>query len=251
MSDVPEKKPTLILLHAAGRGGRSWHAVAPLLADAFTVLTPDLPGFNDAPGPFTVAAAVRHIAELANTQPSPVRLCGLSLGASVALAVAAEHPDLADRVVASAPAIHGARHPRTVALYRRAPGWAVRRLTDMPGRAAWLSFVDEIAAIDLTDDLPKITAKTLVLCGSRDRANLPEAKLASDAIPNGAFYLVPHVGHAWPVTQPKLFATVVRPFLTAPRGDTAPQGETAPLGVQLGDVATSDRPGEPRPRTSA
>ena len=29
------------------------------------------------------------------------------------------------------------------------------------------------------------------------------------------FYLVPHVGHTWAVTQPKLFATVIRPFLTA------------------------------------
>jgi 3-oxoadipate enol-lactonase len=235
MSTVAETKPTLILLHAAGRGGRSWNGVAPLLADVFTVLTPDLPGFNDAPGPFTMATAVRQIAELAGAQQRPVRLCGLSLGASVALAVAAEHPDLADRVVASAPAIDGARHPRTVAVYRRAPGWAVRRLTDLPGRAAWLSFVDEIAAIDLGADLPKITAKTLVLCGGRDRANLPEARLAGDAVPNGHFYLVPHVGHAWAVMQPKLFATVVRPFLTAPRDG----------------AAMSERPGERPPRTSA
>jgi pimeloyl-ACP methyl ester carboxylesterase len=158
MSDAPEAKPTLILLHAAGRGGRSWHGVASLLADAFTVLTPDLPGFNDAPGPFTMAAAVQQIAELASAQQPPVRLCGLSLGASVALAVAAEYPDLADRVVASAPAIDGSRHPRAVAVYRRAPGWAVRRFTDLPGRAAWLSFVDEIAAVDLREDLSTITA---------------------------------------------------------------------------------------------
>jgi pimeloyl-ACP methyl ester carboxylesterase len=215
MSDGPETKPTLILLHAAGRGGRSWRRLTPLLTDAFTVLTPDLPGFNDAPGPFTMAAAVDAIAELAALQERPVRLCGLSLGASVALAVAAAHPDLADRVVASAPAVDGARHPQVTALYRRAPGWAIRRLTDLPGRDAWLSFVDEIAALDLVDALPKISAKTLVLCGSRDRANLAEAKLAGQAIPNGSFYLVPHVGHTWAVTQPTLFATVIRPFLAA------------------------------------
>jgi pimeloyl-ACP methyl ester carboxylesterase len=190
-----------------------------LLTDAFTVLTPDLPGFNDAPGPFTMAAAVDAIAELADAYPPPVRLCGLSLGASVALAVAAAHPDVADRVVVSAPAIDGARHPRVTAAYRRAPGWAVRRLTDLPGRAAWLSLVDEIAALDLVDDLPRIAARTLVLCGSRDRANLAEAKLAGQAIPNGTLYLVPHVGHTWPVTQPKLFATVIRAFLTASIGD--------------------------------
>jgi 3-oxoadipate enol-lactonase len=219
MSDVPETKPTLILLHAAGQGGRSWQRLTPLLTDAFTVLAPDLPGFNHEPGPFTMAAAVDAVAKLAAAQDRPVRLCGLSLGASVALAVAAAHPDLADRVVASAPAVDGARHPRATALYRRAPGWAVRRLTDLPDRAAWLSFVDSIATLDLVDDLPKVSARTLVLCGSRDRANLAEAKLAGQAIPNGTFYLVPHVGHAWAVTQPKLFATVIRPFLTASGGE--------------------------------
>jgi 3-oxoadipate enol-lactonase len=219
MSDVPATKPTLILLHAAGRGGRSWRGLTPLLTDAFTVLTPDLPGFNDAPGPFTMAAAVDAIAELADACPPPVRLCGLSLGASVALAVAAAHPDVADRVVASAPTIDGARHPRVTAAYRRAPGWAVRRLTDLPDRAAWLSLVDEIAVLDLVDDLRRIAARTLVLCGSRDRANLAEARLAGQTIPNGTFYLVPHVGHTWPVTQPKLFAPVIRAFLTASVGD--------------------------------
>jgi 3-oxoadipate enol-lactonase len=227
MPDVPDPKPTLILLHAAGQGGRSWQRLTPLLSDAFTVLTPDLPGFNDAPGPFTMAAAVEAVAGLAAGQEPPVRLCGLSLGASVALAVAAAHPDVADRVVASAPAIDGSRHRRMTALYRRAPGWAVRGLTDLPGRAAWLSFVDEIAALNLVDDLPTIAARTLVLCGSRDRANLAEAKLAGQAIPDGTFYLVPHVGHTWPVTQPRLFATVVRPFLTAFMPDAAAVDEAA------------------------
>ena len=215
-----EPKPTLILLHAAGQGGRCWQRLAPLLTDTFTVLTPDLPGFNDAPGPFTMAAAVDAVAELAIAHERPVRLCGLSLGASVALAVGAAHPDLADRIVASAPAVDGARHPRVTALYRRAPGWAVRRLTDLSGRPAWLSLVDEIATLDLVDELPKISARTLVLCGGRDRANRAEAELAGQAIPNGTFYLVPHVGHAWAVTQPKLFATVIRPFLTADLADT-------------------------------
>ena len=79
MSDLRETKPTLILLHAAGRGGRSWQRLTPLLSDAFTVLTPDLPGFNQAPGPFTLAAAVDAVAELAAAQTRPVRLCGLSL----------------------------------------------------------------------------------------------------------------------------------------------------------------------------
>src|SRR5215470_586681 len=117
MPEVERSKPTLILLHAAGRGGRSWRGVAPLLGDAFNVLTPDLPGFAGAPGPFSMGSAIRTVAELAAPH-APVRMCGLSLGASVGLATAAKHPDLVDRLVLSAPAIVSAGHERVIRWYR-------------------------------------------------------------------------------------------------------------------------------------
>jgi pimeloyl-ACP methyl ester carboxylesterase len=215
MGDGAGTKPTLILVHAAGRGGRSWRGVVPLLADEFDVLTPDLPGFAGAPGPFRMADAVASIADLAATHRPPVLLCGLSLGASVAAVVAANHPELVDRAVLSAPAIRTSDHDTAVRWYRRAPGWAVRAVTDLPDRAAWVALIDAMVAIDLTETLPRISAPTLVLCGGRDKANLAEAELAGRTIPRGSFALVPHVGHAWPVTRPSLFATVVRPFLTA------------------------------------
>jgi pimeloyl-ACP methyl ester carboxylesterase len=220
MGDGAGTKPTLILVHAAGRGGRSWRGLVPLLADDFDVLTPDLPGFAGAPGPFRMADAAASIADLAAAHRPPVLLCGLSLGASVVAVVAANHPELVDRVVMSAPAIRSADHDAAVRWYRRAPGWVVRAVTDLPDRAAWLALIDAMVATDLTETLPRISAPTLVLCGGRDKENLADAELAGRAIPRGRFVLVPHLGHTWPVTRPRLFATVVRPFLTA----SAPAG---------------------------
>ncbi|HEU0239427.1 MAG TPA: alpha/beta fold hydrolase [Micromonosporaceae bacterium] len=216
MAATADRKPTLILLHPAGRGGRTWHKVAPLFTDAFEVLTPDLPGFAGRPGPFRMSTATREIAELAAAHNPPVALVGLSLGGSVAASVAAEHPHVVSRLAMSAPAIRSTGHERVIRWYRRVPGWLVRRVTDLPDRAAWLALVDELVATDLTDTLPRISAPTLVLCGSRDTANLADAHLAADTIANARFLLVPHMGHAWPVTQPRLFAKVVTPFLTMP-----------------------------------
>jgi 3-oxoadipate enol-lactonase len=211
-------KPTLVLVHAAGRGGRSWRGAQDRLSDAFEVHAPDLPGFAAAAGtPFTMAAAVRAISELAGAHRPPVRLVGLSLGASVAIAVVAAHPDLVDRLVLCAPAVRPADRPRTMAVYRRAPGWLIRWVTDLPGRSAWLALIDELATIDLTDVVRAVTVPTLVLCGRRDRENLADARFTADAIAGARLVVVPHVGHVWPVTQPKLFDAVVRPFLTASR----------------------------------
>ncbi|HEY7177503.1 MAG TPA: alpha/beta hydrolase [Micromonosporaceae bacterium] len=215
MSATADRKPTLILVHAAGRGGRSWRAVAPLLSDAFEVLTPDLPGFAGAPGPFRMSDAALAIAQLAADHRPPVALCGLSLGGSVAAMVAADRPELVSRLVMSAPGVSAVGHERVTRWYRRMPGWLVRRVTDLPDRAAWLAMVDEIVAMDLAEPLSRVAAPTLVLCGSRDRSNLREARFAAERVANGRFLLIPHVGHAWPVTQSRLFATVVRPFLTA------------------------------------
>jgi len=216
MPPTANRKPTLILLHPAGRGGRTWHKVAPLFSDAFGVLTPDLPGFAGRPGPFRMSSATRAIAELAAAHEPPVALVGLSLGGSVAASVAAEHPHLVGRLVMSAPAVRSTGHERVIRWYRRAPGWLVRRVTDLPDRAAWLALVDELVATDLTETLPRISAPTLVLCGSRDTANLPDAHLAADTIVNARLLQVPHMGHSWPVTQPRLFAKIITPFLTVP-----------------------------------
>jgi 3-oxoadipate enol-lactonase len=53
--------------------------------------------------------------------------------------------------------------------------------------------------------LPEIAVPTLVLCGSRDRVNLPAARLLQAHIPGASLYIVPDAGHVWNLEQPDLF----------------------------------------------
>lgn len=219
VSGVSDQRPlpTLILIHAAGPAGRTWrNNVGPLSAH-FRVLTPDLPGFgtDTASGTaFTFAGAVEAIAELARDAGSRVHLCGLSLGAMVAALVAADHPDLVDRLVLSGIALTpAATEPRTIRRYRRAPGFAIRMFTDVPDRARWLAMIDEIEPCDLRPALARIAARTLVVCGRRDRKNLADSRIAADLIPDALYFEVPHVGHSWPVFAPKPFNAIVDGFL--------------------------------------
>jgi magnesium chelatase accessory protein len=80
--------PVLFLLHGTGAATHSWRGLAPLLADRFTIVAPDLPGhgFTDMPprDGLSLAGMARDIGELLRTlSVSPVMVVGHSAGAAI------------------------------------------------------------------------------------------------------------------------------------------------------------------------
>jgi magnesium chelatase accessory protein len=82
--------PPLLLLHGTAGATHSWRALAPLLADRFTVVAPDLPGhgFTETPSGARMslpgmAAGVRSLLQVLEIGPALV--AGHSAGAAVAL----------------------------------------------------------------------------------------------------------------------------------------------------------------------
>lgn len=206
--------PTLILLHGGGAASRMWKRQFSVLGSRFHLIAPDLPGFGRSPGPVSIDGSVRAVAELVDRH-GPVDLCGHSLGAFVAARVAAERPEGVRRLILCGanirPADSGQRQMR---FFRSRRGWwLMKAVADLPNRAVLLAMVDEAEAADLTGVLPRIQAPTLVLCGRRDRECLPDVRPMADAIPNATAVVVPHTGHSMPVTQARVFGTIVSGFL--------------------------------------
>ena len=88
--------PHLVLVHGSPGEGRAWNRVAPLLADRFHVLTPDLPGYGRS-SPLAGAAAgtaamAEGITRLIESLDGPILLGGHSYGGNVALHVMARAP---------------------------------------------------------------------------------------------------------------------------------------------------------------
>jgi 3-oxoadipate enol-lactonase len=206
-------RPALVLLHGSGQAGRMWRRQLDALSDRFHVIAPDLPGFGRSPGPFTMAGAVAGVARLA-TEHAPAHLCGLSMGTLVAAGVAAERPELVNRLVLAGPVIAPARSgPHLLRRYRRWPGALVRVISDVHGRPGWLAMLDELESTDVTAQLPQISAPTLALCGARDRAALPDAHAVAAAVPGARLAVVPHAGHLLPGSAPKAFHAILGGFL--------------------------------------
>jgi 3-oxoadipate enol-lactonase len=216
-----------------------WEPQFAPFAERYHVLAPQLigPGGSLGDAPFTLSAAAAAVAALVRTHGAlPVHLCGLSLGAMVALQVYQQDPD----IVASLALSGGQVHPNPLLMgVQRVIMAAIpeRQFTDsMPtffkeryptlvevaqaegkriGKRGIIQVTHEVGRADYRRLLPNITVPTLVMCGSRDRVNLPASKYMKTRVPQASLYVVPDAGHEWNLEQPDVFTQTLLTFWQA------------------------------------
>lgn len=144
-----QRGPTLLLIHGATGYGGAWSVLADGFADDYRLLAPDLRGHGDSDQPPTGYTARCYAQDLVGLlrelQLDEVAVAGSSLGGNVALTLAAEHPELVDRLVLLDPAcaMPPARIESGLAQLRQAPRVfpspqaAVALQRALPGRQRW------------------------------------------------------------------------------------------------------------------
>lgn len=95
--------PTLLLLHDVFADHRAWRRVVPKLAERFRVIVPDLPGFGASEKPTRYAFTREAFADtlcdlLAGVGGHRAHVAGHAFGGVVALTLAADHPEIVDRL---------------------------------------------------------------------------------------------------------------------------------------------------------
>jgi 3-oxoadipate enol-lactonase len=206
---------TLVLLHGVGTGPGAWK---PQL-EALDAVAPDLvPTYRHG-----LEAAVDEVAGI--VEPDDV-LCGLSLGALVALHVArrVEVGRLIvcagfDRLPASL-----RRRTRAIALAARVVprGFLHRQLVaELPEehRAEALAEIEPLRPAELSRlmweaagsivDPGTITIPVTVACGERDRANLPLSRALAERLPKARLEIVPEAGHVANLDNPGAFSPLL------------------------------------------
>ena len=213
----------LILLHGIGTGPGAWAPQVQALSEDREVLAPNLvPAYRHG-----LEAAVEEVGRIASAHRT-VTLCGLSMGALVAMRVAAERAADDDTLVVCAgferlpPRIR--RRVRGVAAISRflPQGFLHRQLVaelPEPHRARALDEIAPLRARELSRlmweaagfelDPGSIVARTLVLCGERDEANLPLAQALAQRAPNATLALVPDAGHVANLDNPEGFSALL------------------------------------------
>jgi pimeloyl-ACP methyl ester carboxylesterase len=99
----------VLFVHGLGGESLDWIDVAAQLSDIADCYALDLPGFAHSPpsqdGDLSLDGLASTVAEVARTITRPVHLVGNSLGGTVAVRVAAEHPELVASLTLVAPAL--------------------------------------------------------------------------------------------------------------------------------------------------
>jgi pimeloyl-ACP methyl ester carboxylesterase len=252
----------LLLLHHFYGNVRTWRRLMHELADDARLIAFDRPGFGWTERP-TAPEVRRHAYTRATASALALGLLdhlgidravvvGASAGGTLALRLAAEHPDRVAGLVLLAPAVGGDVGPPASLrpFLRTAPARAVgSRIVRRAARAIdharvgnrWadptLVTDDDVAAYaaaltaprwstglwdamtaedppDLWRRLAGITAPALVLAGDQDRVVHPRwARRAADLLPNSRFRLLEHTGHTPHEERPDLVAAAIRDFL--------------------------------------
>jgi 3-oxoadipate enol-lactonase len=234
----------VVLIHGFSFDLSMWDPQVAALAARYRVIRYDLRGFGRSGAP---AAGRDHVADLLTLLDAltidRVQLVGLSLGANIALAAAAFHPDRVRRLVLASPGLPGhqwstPRPPDEAAYVARREGveaakryWlsheifrsaraqpqARRRLAEMVGRFPAHQWAEGPAAAplpSLTGYLSTVRAPALILNGALDVPGYREiATVLHSEIPNAEHHELPDAGHLLNLERPAEFNAHLLRFL--------------------------------------
>jgi pimeloyl-ACP methyl ester carboxylesterase len=210
----PVNAPALVLLTGVRGDPAQWESTREPLARAFRLLTPSLPVTGPSTAPFVLEDAAAAVAAALDTASLPsAAVCGIGLGAMVALRLAAAQPArvshlaLVTRQVAVSPLLMSL--PAVV--LKLLPATAVARLG--AGQPQILSLLDQVRPVDAVPLASRVTVPSTVLCGARDRINRRASERLAQALPQGRLQLIPRAGPAWPTQSPQLLADALTDVL--------------------------------------
>jgi 3-oxoadipate enol-lactonase len=203
----------LILLPGVGSGPEAWQPQVEAFGAQREVLTPRL----RLDGEFTVEREAERLWQ--ELPEEPLELCGISLGALVALQMALVHPDRVERLALCA---GFARLPLRGRLLVTVVGGAAalvpaRLRGELGGleRRAVRAVFRAGRRFDVSGGLARVTMPALVLVGDRDRANAPLSEALAASLPNARLAVVPCAGHEANVDAPAAFNAALGAFLDA------------------------------------
>jgi len=200
-----------ILIHGLGQSFSSWDKTISCMGEKFHADCPDVTRLLDGKEP-TYNNLYRAFFEYCQEAAEPVCLCGLSMGAILALNYALDQPEKVQSMI-----LIGAQYkiPKGLlrlqnTIFRFLPQASFQKLGF--SKNSFIQLSKSFITLDFSNRIADIRCDTLILCGEKDKANKKAARELTDHIPEAEFRTVKGAGHEVNVDAPEALASILIEF---------------------------------------
>jgi pimeloyl-ACP methyl ester carboxylesterase len=202
---------THIFLHGLGQDSSSWDKTASCLTDSFPVDCPDLfalLGSNEKDYQNLYTAFSNYC----NSKNAPLHLCGLSLGGVLALDYSINNPDKVKSLVLIASQY---KMPKNLLklqniLFRFMPESAFKSMG--LSKKEVINLTKSMMDLDFNGKLCVISCPVMLICGSKDKANIKASKELESRLSGAILNIVDNTGHEVNKDAPENLAMLLSKF---------------------------------------
>ena len=195
-----------VLLHGLGQTAQDWKEVVRQLSTS-RVECPEL--FSATGDEISYFRILANLERQYSNVTEPLRICGLSLGALLALDFAIRHEDKVASLV-----LIGAQYKVPTFLidfqnflFRCMPS----KNFDSMGlsKSDTIKLSHSMRSLDFTSRLKRVTCPVTTLCGETDSANIKASKKLDGLLPYATLQIVPGAGHEINKDAPEAIAAIL------------------------------------------
>lgn len=195
-----------ILLHGLGQTAQDWKKVVCQLSSS-NVECPEL--FSSMENEISYPQILGDLERRYSNAKEPLRICGLSLGALLAIDFAIRHGDKVASLV-----LIGTQYKVPSLLidfqnliFRCMPNKAFESMG--LSKSNTIKLAHSMRSLDFTAQLSGILCPVNILCGEKDSANLKASKKLNEILPKATLQIVPGAGHEINKDAPEAIAAIL------------------------------------------
>ena len=199
----------LVFLHGLGQDAHSWQSVqdalSPLPSDSFAIFSYPSESYQE---------AKERLTECLQQESEPFILVGLSLGGVLALELSSQDlPHLKGLVLSGTQykLKTNLLYRLQILLFRLLP----KQVFEKQGanKQHMLQILTELKSLNLTDTAKPCPLPSLVICGSKDKANQASSKKLANLLPKGHYLEIVDGGHTLNTQKPNELAQAIKEFV--------------------------------------
>ena len=201
-----------ILLHGMGQNASSWDKTTSYLPDATETVCPELSNFFSEDN-CNYNKMYSSFCRYCNSFSEPLNLCGLSLGAVLALNYAIDFPQKVSSLILIAPQYNMPKFLLKVqnVLFKFMPESQFKDIGFK--KKDFITLTNSMADMDFTSGLNMVNCPVVVICGEKDNVNKKAAIKLARELPNAKFSTIDNSGHEVNVDNPQGLANAMEILL--------------------------------------